>query len=93
MHRVRSVNVTLRASSPVTVVVVPSTYIIDRPFDLVCQHSVHRRNDLHWHVDQSLAEDQSHLRRTSRIQQMSERVVQGWVRHGLLENIICDRLY
>jgi hypothetical protein len=36
-----------------------NTHVINGPLDFVCQHAIHRRDDLHGHIDQTLAEHQA----------------------------------
>lgn len=38
-----------------------STHIVESPLDLVREHTVHVRHDLHGHVDETLREDEANV--------------------------------
>lgn len=53
-------------------------HLLDGPFYFICKHPVHRRDDLHWHVDEPLRKDQADVG------------VGGWRKGFLKESAKCE---
>jgi len=70
---------------------VGETHIINGPFNLVIQHTIHRGNNLHRHVDEAFAEHESDM--VLGLEERLEGGVEGLVRDGFLEHVGCEGLY